>query len=105
MATTSQTHLFNCPISIVEWLDSWRARLVDANRDEALALMRRSNPVIIPRNHRIEEAIEAGNTGDFGPFHQLNDALQHPFESRPEYAEYESAPMPDEVVQATFCGT
>lgn len=99
------TSLFNCPVEIVGWLDSWRARLVDVDRDEALALMRRSNPVIIPRNHRIEEAIEAGNEGDFGPFHRLNDALQHPFESRSEYAEYESAPTPDEVVRATFCGT
>lgn len=99
------TRLFNCPVEIVGWLDSWRARLFDADRDEALALMRRSNPVIIPRNHRIEEAIEAGNEGNFGPFHRLNDALQHPFESRSEFAEYESAPTPGEVVHATFCGT
>jgi uncharacterized protein YdiU (UPF0061 family) len=67
--------------------------------------MRRSNPVYIPRNHRIEEAIQAGNAGDFGPFQRLNDALQHPFESRPEFAEYEAAPTSDEVVKATFCGT
>ena len=99
------TSLFNCPVEIVGWLDSWRARLVDADRNEVLTLMRRSNPVYIPRNHRIEEAIVAGNAGDFGPFHRLNDTLQRPFESRSEFAEYESAPTPDEVVRATFCGT
>lgn len=99
------TGLFNCPVEIVSWLDSWRSRLVDADQDETLDLMRRSNPVIIPRNHRIEEAIQAGNEGDFGPFHSLNDALQKPFESRSEFAVYETGPTPDEVVKATFCGT
>lgn len=99
------TRLFNCPVEIAAWLDSWRARLSGVDQNKALALMRRSNPVIIPRNHRIEEAIEAGNAGDFGPFYRLNDALQHPFEARPEFADYESAPTFDEVVKATFCGT
>jgi len=99
------TRLFNCPVEIVGWLDAWRARLNGDDRDEAVALMRRSNPVYIPRNHRVEEAIQAGNAGDFGPFHRLNDALQHPFKSQPEFAEYESAPTADEVVKATFCGT
>ncbi|MBL6706994.1 MAG: YdiU family protein, partial [Planctomycetaceae bacterium] len=99
------TRLFNCPVEITGWIDRWRARLVDADRGEALALMRRSNPVIIPRNHRIEEAIQAAYAGEFAPFHRLNDALQRPFDSRPEFAEYEAAPAPDEVVKATFCGT
>ena len=99
------TRLFNCPVEITGWLDRWRARLNGADRDKIIALMRRSNPVIIPRNHRIEEAIQAGNAGDFEPFHRLNDALQHPFDSLPEFADYETAPAPDEVVKATFCGT
>ena len=96
---------FNCPVEITAWLDRWRARLNSVEQSEALALMRRSNPVLIPRNHRIEEAIIAGNAGDFGPFHSLNDALQKPFEIQPEFARYEAAPTPDEVVEATFCGT
>tara|TARA_R110002072_G_scaffold927_1_gene7425 strand:- start:101186 stop:102646 length:1461 start_codon:yes stop_codon:yes gene_type:complete len=99
------TRLFNCPVEITGWLDRWRARLVDADQDETLALMRRSNPVVIPRNHRVEEAIQAACAGDFDPFHRLNEALQYPFDSRPEFAEYEAAPTPDEVVKATFCGT
>ncbi len=97
--------LFKSPDAVGEWLKNWRNRLKDVDQDEAVALMRRSNPVYIPRNHRIEEAIEAGNGADFGPFHRLNDVLQHPFEPRPEFVEFESAPEPAEVVQATFCGT
>lgn len=97
--------LFKSPDRIFDWLKSWRARLNNVDQGKAVALMRRSNPVYIPRNHRIEEAIEAGNTGDFAPFHRLNDVLQHPFESHPEFVEFEAAPKPDEAVQATFCGT
>jgi len=61
--------------------------------------------VFIPRNHRIEEAIKAGNGGDFAPFHRLNQVLQHPFTEQVEFTEYEAPPAPDEVVQETFCGT
>ncbi len=97
--------LFNEPEAIVAWLGAWRARLVEPERNQALALMRRTNPVFIPRNHRIEEAIQAGNGGDFTLFHRLNQVLRDPFSEQPEFADYEAAPRPEEVVQATFCGT
>ncbi|MEE3367724.1 MAG: YdiU family protein [Planctomycetota bacterium] len=97
--------LFNQPAAIVEWLTVWRARLHNCDRSQAVALMRRTNPVFIPRNHRIEQAIKAGNGGDFAPFHRLNEVLQHPFTAQAELTEFEVAPAPDEVVHATFCGT
>ena len=97
--------LFNQPEAIVAWLSAWRARLHQFDRSQILALMRRTNPVFIPRNHRIEEAIKAGNGGDFTPFHHLHQVLQHPFTAQAEFTEYEAAPAPAEVVHATFCGT
>ncbi len=97
--------LFNQSDAIVPWLGDFRARLIDADRKRALTVMRQANPVFIPRNHRIEEAIVAGNKGDFAQFHRLNQVLQQPFTIQPEFSEYESAPGPDEVVQETFCGT
>ncbi|MDG1896863.1 MAG: YdiU family protein [Fuerstiella sp.] len=99
------TRQFNQPTEIVSWLKAWRTRLQDVDRDRTLDLMRRSNPIYIPRNHRIEEAIKAGNEGDFEPFHRLNHVLQQPFTERAESSEYEVPPAPDEVVHATFCGT
>lgn len=99
------TRLFSDPAAITAWMNQWRARLSDIDQSSALALMRRTNPVLIPRNHRVEEAIQAGYKGDFKPFHRLNEALQKPFENRPEFEEYEAPPKPEEVVQATFCGT
>jgi len=97
--------LFKQPEAITAWLGDWRVRLTNAGRSHVLALMRRSNPIFIPRNHRIEEAIQAGNLGDYQPFHRLNEVLRQPFAEQPESAAYEAAPEPDEVVQATFCGT
>lgn len=97
--------LFDQPAAIVAWLSSWRGRLHELDRSQAVALMRRTNPVFIPRNHRVEEAIAAGYAGDFGPFHRINEVLQHPFTSQAESIRYEAAPAPAEVVHATFCGT
>jgi uncharacterized protein YdiU (UPF0061 family) len=104
-ADTAVVRLFNQPAAIVAWLGELRARLHAVDRRRAIALMRRTNPVFIPRNHRVEEAIAAGYEGDFGPFHRLNQLLRQPFAKQPEFGEYESAPRPDEIVRATFCGT
>lgn len=97
--------LFNDPEGIDSWLTVWRERLRCSDHNQAISLMRKTNPVFIPRNHRIEEAIEAGNSGDFAPFNRLNEVLQHPFTVQLKFTEYEVAPLPDEVVHATFCGT
>jgi uncharacterized protein YdiU (UPF0061 family) len=101
----SVIRLFKHPEAIRAWMIAWRASLHDVDHSETLALMRRTNPVFIPRNHRIEEAIQAGIEGDFEPFHRLHEVLQHPFTEQSEFTEYEAAPASDEVVQATFCGT
>ena len=97
--------LFNQPAAIVSWLEAWRDRLQQLDADQAVTLMRQTNPVYIPRNHRVEQAIEAGNRGDMTLFHQLNQVLQDPFNEQTEFSDYEAAPTPAEVVQATFCGT
>jgi len=99
--------LFPDAIRARDWLSAWRCHLGKrgVTPETAMATMRESNPVFIPRNHRIEEVIEAGKRGDFEPFHLLNEILRRPFEEQPEFSHYELPPGPDEVVQATFCGT
>ena len=97
--------LFTESEPISAWMKQWRDRHREIDRTAALPLMRQMNPVFIPRNHRVEEAIVAGNTGDYEPFHRLNRVLQNPFIEQSEFTDYEAAPRPDEVVQATFCGT
>jgi len=67
--------------------------------------MRAANPAIIPRNHRVEEAIQAGLHGDYALFHRLNAALAQPFEDRSDFADLETAPSEQQIVRQTFCGT
>jgi uncharacterized protein YdiU (UPF0061 family) len=87
--------------SFDRWIGQWRSIAAPA----AVERMRAVNPVIIPRNHRVEEAIRRAYDGDFAPFHKLADALERPFEECPANAEFERAPEPHEVVHQTFCGT
>ena len=81
-----------------DWLVRWRA----AEPDEAL--MARANPQVIPRNHLVEEAIQAAVREDWAPFEALHAALQTPFDA-PTNARFQMPPEPDEVVVQTFCGT
>lgn len=81
------------------WLGRWDGSIVD------VVAMQKANPIFIPRNHRVEEAIVTANAGDLRPFNRLHDVLSKPYNEQPEKAEYENAPRPDEVVQATYCGT
>ncbi|MEM1376945.1 MAG: YdiU family protein [Pseudomonadota bacterium] len=93
--------------SVGMWLISWRQRLAHetASDDERQAAMKRIHPMIIPRNHRVEEAIAAAYAEDFSVFERLNAALQKPFDDLPLNDPYALAPEPEEIVQATFCGT
>lgn len=64
------------------------------------------NPVCIPRNHLVEEAISAAEKQqDFEPFNKLVDVLANPFEFNPSLARYAKPPRPEQVVRQTFCGT
>ncbi|MEO1459645.1 MAG: YdiU family protein, partial [Pseudomonadota bacterium] len=98
---------FDEPAAFDDWLERWRARLARESRgaEAAAAAMRGANPLYIPRNHLVEQAIEAGEAGDFGPFEALLDVLARPCEERPELARYAAPARPEETVRATFCGT
>ena len=65
--------------------------------------MQAANPAVIPRNHRIEQMIEAAVAGDMAPFERLMTALATPFEETDP--ELQRPPTEDEIVPATFCGT
>lgn len=97
--------LFGNAPQVMSWFEEWQSRLTQENKQTSLDRMRGSNPVVIPRNHRVEEAIQAAYRHDFQPFHTLREALRLPFEDRPQYEAFETPPKPEEVVQATFCGT
>ncbi|MEQ4567632.1 protein adenylyltransferase SelO [Paenarthrobacter sp. CAP02] len=81
------------------WLVRWRALVPDADAMDAV------NPVYIPRNHVVEEALAAATAGDIGPTEDLLEALASPYEERPGLEKY-AAPAPDSFgPYRTFCGT
>jgi uncharacterized protein YdiU (UPF0061 family) len=68
--------------------------------------MRRVNPAFIPRNHRIEQVINAAvNDSDFTSFAELSAVLAQPYRSSKDFEPYADAPCLNERVLKTFCGT
>ena len=89
--------LFADPSAYDVWSQQWRARLArDAMAPLARAeSMRRANPVLIPRNHRVEEALSAAvERGDYEPFENLLNILSRPFDDQPEFAAF-AQPAPE----------
>jgi len=89
------------------WQKNWRARLQAQPQSLCAAadLMRKSNPVVIPRNHRVEEALAAATAGDLSVMQRLLDVLADPFEETEANAPYRSAPPGGGEPYRTFCGT
>ncbi|MBC9226760.1 YdiU family protein [Aeromicrobium sp. 636] len=85
--------------AIDEWLLRWQAVGPDP------AAMDRVNPVYIPRNHLVEEALDAATGGDLGPVQQLLQVIQRPFAERPGLGRY-AEPAPEDFGRyTTYCGT
>ncbi len=100
--------LFANPGDYDAWAGRWRARLAQEPLEPGAraAGMRRVNPAVIPRNHRIEQVIDAAVLRqDLGPFEELSAALAQPFDLPPSLAAYADPPLPGERVLKTFCGT
>lgn len=100
---TSFRALFTSSDDLSTWLSARDGALGDP--EAARNDMRRANPAFIPRNHRVEQAIAAAESGDFSLAHTLVDILRRPYDDQPEFADYMQPPRPDEVVRQTFCGT
>ena len=99
--------LFDNPATFDGWAAQWRRRLTEEPRDdeERRAAMRAVNPAFIPRNHLVEEAINAALAGNLKPFDNLLTVLATPYEDQPGLAPYAAPPQPDQIVHQTFCGT
>jgi uncharacterized protein YdiU (UPF0061 family) len=100
--------LFSDPSAYDLWSQYWRARLAreataPITRVES---MRRVNPMFIPRNHRVEEALSAAvECDDYASFDALLNILAHPFDDQPEFAAFAEPPPEGRGCYRTFCGT
>jgi uncharacterized protein YdiU (UPF0061 family) len=105
---SSIRELFDFNDTFTPWLQQWRQRLNSDSQSAAQrqAQMFKVNPVFIPRNHLVQEAIAAaeGNS-DFSLFNRLVDVLENPHTFNPENRRYAMPAKPNEKVLNTFCGT
>ncbi len=96
------------PASADGWLDRYRARLAAEGRpaSDVAEAMDRVNPVVVPRNHLVEEALDAATAGDLAPFERLLDEVTRPFDARDPRDRY-ALPAPPGFSDRyrTFCGT
>ncbi len=93
------------PNELTAWLDTWQAEQVANQDSERFTAMRHANPVIIPRNHRVQEVIDAAYDGDFVPFHTLLAVVTKPFDESVEARRLAAPATENEQVLRTFCGT
>jgi serine/tyrosine/threonine adenylyltransferase len=104
LAAGTARELFREP----EPFDAWAARraaLLPADLAAVAAAMNRVNPVYIPRNHRVEEALTAATAGDMAPFHRLVDAVSRPYEERTGLADLAGPAPLGSAPHVTYCGT
>ena len=99
--------LFSTTSGMEAWLLDWRERLTRDPQSgaERARGMRAANPAFIPRNHHVEFALNAAESGDYGAFQRLLSVFSRPYEDQPEMADLAEPPQPSERVLQTFCGT
>ena len=91
-----------------DWYNLWQERLEkqSESREEAVKLMERSNPIVIPRNHRVEEALEAATSkGDYTVMNSLLEVLRKPYDYSNVNEYYAELPLPTACKYRTYCGT
>jgi uncharacterized protein YdiU (UPF0061 family) len=89
----------------IDWSKNWEKRILinGGSKENSLELMKKNNPVVIPRNHKVEEALEAANNNDLKPMYDLLSILKKPYTKQINIDEFQ-APSNKQNYQ-TFCGT
>jgi serine/tyrosine/threonine adenylyltransferase len=92
----------------LDWAAKWLERVARESQSpaERAAAMRAVNPAVIPRNHRVEEALRAAEAGDFAPFERLQAILAAPYDDpAADVADFMAPPAEPDPAYRTFCGT
>jgi len=92
--------------NFLNWKKRWKERLSKNNNssNKYLELMKNNNPLVIPRNHKVEEALDAAEKNDFKPLTQLIKILKDPYTQKNDILDYQIPSISSEKYQ-TFCGT
>ena len=114
--TNTFCYLMNLKISDIEiykdkgfinWLNNWKKRSLinNGSKEKQQIIMKNTNPIVIPRNHKIEETLAAANLGNKDAMDKLLFVLDNPYDDKVDIADFKSpAPLSNKKYQ-TFCGT
>lgn len=103
LAVGTAVDLFTDQASFQAWQNRWEQQLPQ-DRTRVFAAMNRVNPVYIPRNHRVEQALASAHEGNLEPFWRLIDAVSQPFDERRGLEDL-TGPGPIGSRYVTYCGT
>ena len=92
-------------INFINWFKQWESRVLINNGsiEKSINLMKKNNPTVIPRNHKVEEALEAANNNDMSLTTKLLSILNKPYDNQNDIENYLSPSSNSEY--QTFCGT
>ena len=91
----------------INWKNEWKKRseLNNSTKEKQSKLMKSNNPIVIPRNHKVEEALAEADKGSLDKMKKLLAILKNPYDNQNNIQEYQTpAPSSNEKYQ-TFCGT
>ncbi len=93
--------------NFIKWKNKWQKRIKLNNKPltEAIDLMRSVNPLVIPRNHKVEEALNSANSNNLKSLEKLLEVLKKPYENQNNTKEYQFPRPPSNEKYQTFCGT
>ena len=100
-----KNHLYEDKHFVI-WKKRWQQRLSQNNNslEKSLELMRKNNPLVIPRNHKVEEVLEAAEKGDLKPINKILEILDQPYSDNKDLSEYQNPSLSSKKYE-TFCGT
>ncbi|MDA9697388.1 YdiU family protein [Candidatus Pelagibacter sp.] len=94
-------------VEFINWKNEWKKRseLNNSTKEKQIKLMKKNNPTVIPRNHKVEEALAEADKGSLDKIKKLLAILKNPYDNQNNIQEYQTpAPSNNEKYQ-TFCGT
>ena len=94
-------------VEFVNWKNEWKKRseLNNSTKEKQIKLMKKNNPTVIPRNHKVEEALAEADKGSLDKMKKLLAILKNPYDNQNNIQEYQTPAPSNNVKYQTFCGT
>ena len=94
-------------INFINWLKKWENRILinNGSKEKSINLMKKTNPIFIPRNHKVEEALENANKNNFQHLNDLLDVVKKPYTNNENLKQYKRPANLNGIKYQTFCGT